>query len=103
MDLKHFVQLFSEGTYLGTLENSLNHMISQRLGGFSDELPDTASQMYKHFSQETVACLRLCYTYLEHSFVHSVNLSCVRFGVISNTVSNVKAGTIKLITAFIIS
>ena len=46
-------------------------MTSQKLGGFSDELPDTASQMHKHFPQGTAACLSLCYTDHEHSFVHS--------------------------------
>ena len=46
-------------------------MTSQRLGGFSDELPDTASQMYKHFPQGTIACLSLRYTGHERSFVHS--------------------------------
>ena len=50
MDSKHLIQLFLEATYLWILENSLNRMTSQRLGGFSHELPDTASQMYKHFS-----------------------------------------------------
>ena len=46
-------------------------MTAQKLGGFSDELPDTASQMHKHFPQGTAACLSLCYTDPEHSFVHS--------------------------------
>ena len=45
-------------------------MTSQRLGGFSDELLDTASQMRKRFPQGTVACLSLCYTDHEHSFVY---------------------------------
>ena len=46
-------------------------MTSQRLGGFFDELLDTASQMYKHFPWGTVACLSLCYIDHEHFFVYS--------------------------------
>ena len=34
-------------------------MTSQRLGGFSNELPDTASQMYKRFPQGTVSYFSL--------------------------------------------
>ena len=45
-------------------------MTSQRLGRFSAEPPDTASQMDKHFHQGTVGCLSLCYTDHEHSFIH---------------------------------
>ena len=83
-------------------------MTSQKLRGFSDELPDTASQMHKYFLQGTAACLSLCYTNHQHSFIHNepqetVNLSSVRFGVVSKTVRNVKPGTIELTTAFITS
>ena len=46
-------------------------MTSQKLGGFSDELPDTTSQMHKLFPQEIAACLSFCYTDHEHSFVYS--------------------------------
>ena len=47
-------------------------MTLQKLGGFSDKLPDTASQMHKHFAQGiAAACLSLCYTDHEHSFAHS--------------------------------
>ena len=46
-------------------------MTSQKLGRFSDKLPDTASQMFKHFPHGTAACLSLCYTDHERSFVHS--------------------------------
>ena len=53
------------------MENSINHMTSQRLRGFSDELPDTELQVYKHFPERTVTCLSLRYTDHEHSFVHS--------------------------------
>ena len=67
------------------------------------------TNVYKHFRQGTVAYLPLCYTDHEHSFVHRKcdrncdNLSSVRFGVVSNTVCNVRPGTTELITAFITS
>ena len=77
------------------MENNLNHITTQKLGEFSDELPDTASEIYKHSPQGIVACLSLCYIDHEHSFV--------RFGVVCNTLCYVKPGTIELITAFITS
>ena len=45
-------------------------MTSQRLGEFSDVLPDKMSQMYKHFPQGIGAWLSLRYTDHEHSFDH---------------------------------
>ena len=52
------------------LKNTL-FMTSQKLRGFSDELPDTASQMHKYFLQGTAACLSLCYTNHQHSCIHN--------------------------------
>ena len=89
-----FQLLNLEITYLW-MENNLNHITTHKLGEFSDELPDTALEIYKHSPQGIVACLSLCYIDHEHSFV--------RFEVVSNTLCYVKPGTIELITAFITS
>ena len=66
-------------------------MTSRRLGRFSDEPPDTASQMYKHFPQGTAACVSLCYTNHEHSFVHKEPQETVLIYqmLISKTVHNI--------------